>query len=544
MGVAKSSMVARVYSYTRFSDPSQAAGSSADRQASYAAKWAQEHGLHLDTELSMRDEGLSAYHQHHVKAGAFGVFLEAIEQGRVPRGSVLVVESLDRLSRAEPILAQAQLAKIIHAGISVVTAADGKVYSREKLRDQPMDLVYSLLVMIRAHEESDTKAKRVSAAIVRLCQGWQAGIWRGKVHQGRDPAWLRETPEGWELVPERAAAVREAVRLYLAGNSGQQILTKLAAQGLKMTAGADRSTTIYKRLANPALVGTKVVTVGTETFELAGYYPALLTLEQWQDLRAAGSQRGRRGSPGLVPHVITGLGITYCGYCGCAMSGQNLYGKQKHVADKLQPGYRRLLCAGQSYASGRCPFPTSRSVAPVERAIMDYCSDVLNLRALYPADRATPLRQALAELRQQAATVATQVERLVDVITSTAAEGSSAALARRLRDLEAEQARLAGQIDTAEQALAAAQRGNLDGVEQQWAALREGVMALDADARLQARQLVADTFERIEVFATGLDPTTEDDYIDVILRAKGGVGRLLRITPTKGDLVAAETLEG
>jgi DNA invertase Pin-like site-specific DNA recombinase len=87
------------------------------------------------------------------------------------KGPILVVEGLDRLSRAEPIQAQAQLESIVNAGITVVTASDSKEYSREKLKANPMDLVYSLLVMIRAHEESDTKSKRVSASIVKLCKG-------------------------------------------------------------------------------------------------------------------------------------------------------------------------------------------------------------------------------------------------------------------------------------------------------------------------------------------------------------------------------------
>ncbi|SFU68274.1 Resolvase, N terminal domain [Paenacidovorax caeni] len=165
----------RVYSYLRFSDAKQADGYSTERQTAYAEAWAKEHGLQLDAELSMRDEGLSAYHQTHVKRGALGVFLAAVEIGQVPKGSVLVVEGLDRLSRAEPILAQAQLASIINAGITVVTASDNKVYSRERLKANPMDLVYSLLVMIRAHEESDTKSKRVRDAIRRQCTGWQAG---------------------------------------------------------------------------------------------------------------------------------------------------------------------------------------------------------------------------------------------------------------------------------------------------------------------------------------------------------------------------------
>jgi len=101
----------------RFSDPWQASGHSSERQAPYAAKWAAEHGLHLDESLSLRDEGLSAYHQRHVKSGTLGVFLVAVEQGWLPHGSVLVVEGLDRLSRAEPIQAQAQFAQIVNAGI-------------------------------------------------------------------------------------------------------------------------------------------------------------------------------------------------------------------------------------------------------------------------------------------------------------------------------------------------------------------------------------------------------------------------------------------
>lgn len=90
----------RVFSYLRFSDPKQAAGSSAARQTEYAERWAAERGLHLDTTLSLKDEGLSAFHQAHVKNGALGVFLRAIEDGLIPVGSVLVVEGLDRLRNA------------------------------------------------------------------------------------------------------------------------------------------------------------------------------------------------------------------------------------------------------------------------------------------------------------------------------------------------------------------------------------------------------------------------------------------------------------
>ena len=67
----------KVYSYLRFSDPKQAAGSSADRQTAYAQRWAADRGMVLDEALSLRDEGLSAYHQRHITQGALGAFLRA-----------------------------------------------------------------------------------------------------------------------------------------------------------------------------------------------------------------------------------------------------------------------------------------------------------------------------------------------------------------------------------------------------------------------------------------------------------------------------------
>lgn len=219
-----------VYSYMRFSDPRQAAGHSSERQRAYAVRWAEEHGLQLDDSLSLKDEGLSAYHQQHIKSGALGVFLAAVSAGLVPTGSVLIVEGLDRLSRAEPIQAQAQLAQIVNAGITVVTASDGKTYSREHLKANPMDLVYSLLVMIRAHEESDTKSKRVLASIRRQCEGWLTGTYTGLIRNGKDPAWLELVDGHWQIIPSRAEAVHAGLDLYRSGHGASTIVRELHAR--------------------------------------------------------------------------------------------------------------------------------------------------------------------------------------------------------------------------------------------------------------------------------------------------------------------------
>src|SRR5581483_5571399 len=90
---------ARAYSYLRFSRPEQAQGDSLRRQTSMAAEYAARHGLNLDSELNLRDLGVSAFRGANATVGALGGFLKAITDGLVPPGSLLLVEALDRVSR-------------------------------------------------------------------------------------------------------------------------------------------------------------------------------------------------------------------------------------------------------------------------------------------------------------------------------------------------------------------------------------------------------------------------------------------------------------
>ncbi|WFF83420.1 recombinase family protein [Delftia tsuruhatensis] len=534
-----------VYSYLRFSDPKQSTGNSTDRQLAYAEKWASEHGLQLDSSLTLRDEGLSAYHQQHIKSGALGVFLRAVEDGRVPHGSVLIVEGLDRLSRAEPIQAQAQLAQIVNAGITVVTASDGKAYSRARLKENPMDLVYSLLVMIRAHEESDTKSKRVKASIRRLCEGWQNGTYRGRVRQGHDPEWIKETEAGWEIDAERAAAVRRAVELYVQGHGGKGIVQRLDGEGLRLysTTRVNVTTQVYRVIKMPQLAGIKPVSLDGEEYQLKDYYPAVLSADEWTELQRVAAQSGRRRVKGDLPHIITGLGITVCGYCGRPMSGQHLATKKRLPDGRIRDGYRRLLCASAAAYGGGCAVFGSTSVAPVERAIMSYCSDIVNLQALYGVDRSQMPRAQVVAARQEVDQISAQLDKLTDAMLASADEGTPAVFARRARQLEVELAAAQAKLQAAELDLAGAARMDISGADAAWRALAAGVEAQEIEPRLQARQLVADTFERIVVYARGVNPdptASERDYkIDLVLIARGGIARLLTVD-RNGGWVAGE----
>lgn len=527
----------RVYSYLRFSDPKQAAGSSADRQLEYAQRWAAARGLGLDESLSLRDEGLSAYHQRHVSKGALGVFLRAVEDGRIAPGSVLIVEGLDRLSRAEPIQAQAQLAQIINAGITVVTASDGREYNREGLKAQPMDLVYSLLVMIRAHEESDTKSKRVRAAIRRQCEGWQAGTWRGIIRNGKDPHWLRWTGHGWEIIEERAEAVRFAVARFLAGQGGVRIVREMAERGLSFTA-ANRlnSGHLYKVFKNRVLAGDRELAIEGETYTLRGYYPALLTEAEFDALQVAARRRqGRRGA-GKIPSLITGMGLAVCGYCGAAIVNQNFTGRGRMPDGRLWPGHRRLFCT--SYQRGGCVVPGSMQAGVVERALVLYCCDQLRLDGLLAGgDQAQTLRAEAAGARRRLAEAEGRLARLARALAED--DGPTPlTLVRQMREIEAAAARERQAIEDAERELASWRPATSGDLAARWLALLEGIEAQDAAARLQARELVRERFARIVIWHAG-DPAGAEDgqVIDLEITARGGGTTRLRIDRASGGLI-------
>jgi len=95
------SLESKVYSYIRFSNLDQKKGNSTARQAQFAKSWATKNNMTLDSSLVMTDEGLSAYSGAHRNRGSLGQFLQLVEHEKIPVGSVLIVEAIDRLSRED-----------------------------------------------------------------------------------------------------------------------------------------------------------------------------------------------------------------------------------------------------------------------------------------------------------------------------------------------------------------------------------------------------------------------------------------------------------
>src|SRR5712691_3139965 len=149
----------RAYSYVRFSTPEQLKGDSLRRQVDGTAAWCERNGIPLDTSLTLRDLGVSAFRgAHRDDKHCLAQFLRAVNQGKVPKGSYLVIENLDRLSREEERAALRLWMDILDAGVSIVQLTPETVFRYEK--SDLTDIIRAIIELSRGHSESARKSER------------------------------------------------------------------------------------------------------------------------------------------------------------------------------------------------------------------------------------------------------------------------------------------------------------------------------------------------------------------------------------------------
>ncbi len=317
----------KAYSYVRFSRPEQAKGDSYRRQTEAAEAWARDHGMELDERLY--DKGISAYRGRNADEGALGSFLAAVREGKVERGSTLVVESLDRISRQDILTALGLFVEILKAGVQIATLSDGFLYTEEAASENPFQLIISLTILSRAHEESRIKGERVAAAWARkrvLARDKKTPISR------ITPEWIELRDGQYHLVPERVKIVRRIFEETVSGLGKRTITKKLNQDGIptfgrgERRASAWQESYISKMLSSPMAIGWyqphrlvdgKRIPDGEPVQDF--YPPAIDDATFWNAKAAAESrQTGAAGRKGRTYANLLG-GIAKC-VCGASMT--------------------------------------------------------------------------------------------------------------------------------------------------------------------------------------------------------------------------------
>lgn len=346
----------KAYSYIRWSSAIQGDGDSDRRQTEQAEQYAAEHGLDLVPENIMRDEGKSAFTGKNLSDGEFGAFIQAIDEGRIEKGSYLLVEAHDRLSRQEPEQALQIFLNIISKGIVIVTLQDNIEYRTGQM--DMMKLFGSIIKMSVAHEESDKKRKRGKA-------NWEGkrlkAIAEGIKVSGICPSWLTLSKDKKSFIinETKAETIRRIFRLSLDGHGTYKIAQILNEENVPVLNNSNewRADILSFLMKQRTLIGEyqpkkrientdKKIPVGEP---IKGYYPAIISEADFlanrnlMDKRFS-KGRGRKGR--ILSNIFSGL--IKCDCCGGKMYTNKksglLYCKQvmNGVCDSRSWSYTRF----------------------------------------------------------------------------------------------------------------------------------------------------------------------------------------------------------
>jgi DNA invertase Pin-like site-specific DNA recombinase len=391
----------KAFSYIRFSTPEQSKGRSLERQMEAARTYAVSKNLELDESLTFKDLGVSAYRGRNIEEGALGAFLEAVKEGRVARGSYLLVESLDRISRQAARRAANTIGEIVDAGITVVDLSDNeREYSADALDKDGMNFLMMVVRFMRANEESQRKSERLADA------------WKKKRDKANNnvpmtsmaPAWLKLSPDKqrYVVIKDRELTIKRIFELAASGMGMYAITKRLNEKKVPHFGKSSgwRLPYVAIILRNRAVLGEfqphkyvdgKRVPVDENGNPLPkgtwktipGYYPKIVDEEIFDRVHRGLTERQFAGA-GRKGKGYTSLfsGLLKCGRCGSSVYLENKGRNERY-----------LVCAGAG-PHAKCQTLRWR-YDHFEHSVLHFLSKQIDLQSIVSSNREQDKRYQL-----------------------------------------------------------------------------------------------------------------------------------------------------
>ena len=397
----------QAYIYIRLSSQAQAWGDGERRQHDAAMRFVETHSLPVAGTL--QDIGVSAFRGDNAQTGELGRFVQRIENGEIPPGSVLVAESLDRLTRNRVNEALLLLLKITQNGVRIGLTAQNVILDLASYA-----AFFPILAdMMRSNSESEHKSFRSLA-------NWQTKrklAKEGVLVTSQVPRWLEVRDGKIHVLEERAQLVRRIFDMYVQGYGRGVIARSLMKEGISAWNTRKpvwHESYVNKLLCNRAVVGEYIAEFKTEDGGMGqevitGYYPEIIDpalfarVQDMAFLRKKG-QRGRKGKK--FANLFQKL--ARCAVCGATMGYHNA------TVDKTRKGgvrpWAHYLTCNSAHAEHGCTNRRYFNYLYLENFVLSGALDDLDIVA------AVGIHDA--ELKQHASRVATLEAQLDHVAVS------------------------------------------------------------------------------------------------------------------------------
>lgn len=389
------------------------------RQDQMAIDWCQKKGIELNTTLKFSDVGVSGYSGANAKkGGALHKLLAMALSGEIQKGSYVLFEAFDRMTRLPISMAQGLLSDLVNAGLIVVTLTDNREWTRRKLNDLEPFLI-AILTLYRGNQESAYKSKRLREAF----EAARAQGLKGKFSS--IPGWLKRNEAGIvEIDEEKAGSVRRVYQLAAAGVGIKEIIQRATSEAWPIPArgsidGGRWNRELPRRLLlsrsvlgehehlqyHESYIGddgeeeTRQLKMGKPTgIVVVDYYPAVISAELWAAARAAITSTARSPRRGRY-YMNVFAGMLWCGCCGNAV--------RRRMEGRKETPKGQLMCGGKMEGITDCASMNIKMFdEPVLRAIYTHSAQYLGTIA--GQDKLAgiaALRATLAERQQQLANI-------------------------------------------------------------------------------------------------------------------------------------------
>lgn len=360
----------KAYPYIRFSSDKQKDGLSIQRQTEAIEAYlvANPH-LSVDTSLNLEDLGKSGYAGRHIqKGGALFLFLEKIKNGEIEKGSVLIIEHFNRLSRLKLHKAMDLFNEILRHGIEIAVLDEKQIFTAESISS--IDYIKAVLKFDFAHEESKDKSKKgkdnwhFKKEALRNSENPQAE--RLKFTKTL-PLWLEKTEEKIVINEKKSETIQLIFRLSIENNGYMKIATHLNQNKIKRLDNSNGPWTldIIKRLLfNRALIGeyqprktvevegrARPIYVPNEEEPIKNVYPAIIDEDTFNAAQNGLKTRKNKGGGRRADMPNLFIKLLRCDECDGSIKYQKHHNGYKH--------YSYLKCFNSLY--GHCKTVGTRS---------------------------------------------------------------------------------------------------------------------------------------------------------------------------------------
>jgi DNA invertase Pin-like site-specific DNA recombinase len=420
----------KAYAYIRFSSSKQKDGDSIRRQLESARNYCAEHKIILD-EREFNDFAKSAYRKANIQKGsALSAFIALVDSGEIPRGSILLLESLDRLTRADIYSAITLLGSILMRGIVIIETAKNQTFTQKTLTEfLPMLNVLSTTLV--AFDESSKKAVRSAANWDRR----QSNARQFSTPLTREcPRWLRVSEDGtkYEILHDKVRSIEQVFEMRKSGLGASAIARKCNELKLPVPGKGDiwHLSLVNRLIKNTALVGNyqpfKINEAGIRVPHgdpIPYFYPVVINPTLFKTVLQI-NQKSKE-FPTKRDKVYRNFlqGLLFCS-CGASM--------HRKLKSRLDLDYSRYYCSRQSLNASKC---SSIDCKTIEDTVIFFMSEEAP-GLLSDDQRADPLRVAEENARNNVVAIERQIQLLLNVIQAGEAKDAPASLLERLNALE------------------------------------------------------------------------------------------------------------